>query len=659
MRPLLRPAVLLPGPRRLSFVACLLVGVVAGVLPAGAQPARDGIAEVRVVQGGAPSVDADGDGLPDLEQLDPVVLDCEDADPDEPGVQGIEDCDEVIVEHAIVSTRTGARIWVDLIRPAIDAPVPTIMMASPYFNTLGRGWRGELKAPHGTPANPFRPATTALGGGETEVAFPEWYDEYFVPRGYAYAAMDLRGTRNSSGCQVYGDRDEVLDAVDVVDWIADQEWSNGRVGMTGGSYDGTIAIGAAAEATQSARHPEALAAIIPIRAISRWYDYHFFNGVQSSSHRLTPALFSQALAPIDVPNSLPDDVLAPLVLAEREACAGTIGAINTAGYASPYQDARAAFWRERDFLRTARTMNAAVFMIQGLLDYNVKSHNIGYLWEALEGTNVPRRLWWANMDHADPHIPRAQDAGSHFMPFPFQAEYIEANHRWWGRYLKGLDTGVELEPEVMVQRGDGAWDPSDGYPAVGTVDRVLTVSGDGTLVEDGATASRGALRYGDSPTAGGIIRLQTATFQEPTRLSGQIGFDLDMTASGPDATVAVEVKMLPADAPATTAGRILFNSATQPAPLTISYGWLRAYYRDSVPMRGLSTPTNGSFLEPGQAFDAQFGSLHTDIVVPAGYKLVFEISASDGGSVASSMSNAVEVLAGPGASRIHLPVVEG
>jgi X-Pro dipeptidyl-peptidase len=641
---------------RVALTSALLLALLLGVLPAAAQP-RDGISAVTVVEGAAPSVDADDDGLPDLEQIDPVVLDCADADPAEPGVQGIEDCDEVVVEHAIVTTRTGARIWVDLIRPAVAEPVPTIMMASPYYNTLGRGWRGELKAPQGTPANPFRPATVALGGGTTEVPFPEWYDEYFVPRGYAYAAMDLRGTRNSSGCQVYGDRDEVIDAVDVVDWIADQEWSNGRVGMTGGSYDATIAIGAAAEATQSARHPEALAAIIPIRSISRWYDYHFFNGVQSSSHQLTPALFSQALAAVDVPNSAPDDVLAPLVLAERDACVGTIGAINTAGYASPYQDARSDFWRERDFLRTARTMNAAVFMIQGLVDYNVKSQNVGYLWEALEGTNVPRRLWWANMDHADPHIPTPQDAGTHVMPFPFQAEYIEANHRWWGRYLKGLDTGVELEPQVMVQRGDGTWEPSEGYPAAGTVDQVLTLSADGLAVADPDDATSGTYSYGDSPTTAGVVRVETLPFDEPTRLSGQIGFDLDMTASGPDATVAVEVKMLEADAPPTTAGRILFDSATEPGPLTISYGWLRAFYRDSVPLRGLSTPTGGSPLEPGESFDARFGSLHTDVVVPAGYKLVFEISASDGGTVASDLSETVEVLAGPGTSQILLPVV--
>jgi predicted acyl esterase len=71
-----------------------------------------------------------------------------------------------------------------------------------------------------------RPAVSGESVGAA--AFPEWEAHYFVPRGYAIALMDLRGTRNSSGCEVYGDKQEALDAVAVVDWIASQSWSNGK-----------------------------------------------------------------------------------------------------------------------------------------------------------------------------------------------------------------------------------------------------------------------------------------------------------------------------------------------------------------------------------------------------------------------------------------------
>lgn len=208
---------------------------------------------LALTAGGAPALAQGTEPLPDLEVLDPVRFSYEGA----------------IVEHYQVTTRNGIdQMWVDVIRPDTAEPVPAIMMSSPYYNTLGRGWRGELKTPHQEPSFPTSPGVPFLSGS-AETPFPEWYDEYFVPRGYAYVATDLRGTRNSSGCQVYGDRDEVFDTVDVIDFIADQPWSNGKVGMTGGSYDGTIAIGAAAEQPISGRHPDALAAIIPIRAIDR------------------------------------------------------------------------------------------------------------------------------------------------------------------------------------------------------------------------------------------------------------------------------------------------------------------------------------------------------------------------------------------------------
>lgn len=109
--------------------------------------------------------------------------------------------------------------------------------------------------------------------------------------------MDLRETCNSSGCQTYGDRDEIYDIVDAIDHLVERPWSNGAVGMTGGSYDGTMAIGAAAEQPVSGRYLEALKAIIPIRAIDRWYDYAFVNGAQIQGQSLVTPLAVHRGAP--------------------------------------------------------------------------------------------------------------------------------------------------------------------------------------------------------------------------------------------------------------------------------------------------------------------------------------------------------------------------
>src|SRR5687768_14627722 len=90
--------------------------------------------------------------------------------------------------------------------------VPVLLTYSPY-NTLAENTPGNL-------------ANDDLG-------------QKFVPRRYARAVADVLGTRNSSGCWDYGGANETQSGVDLVKWLAHQRWANGRVGMIGGSYDGT------------------------------------------------------------------------------------------------------------------------------------------------------------------------------------------------------------------------------------------------------------------------------------------------------------------------------------------------------------------------------------------------------------------------------------
>jgi hypothetical protein len=62
-------------------------------------------------------------------------------------------------------------------------------------------------------------------------------------RGYAWVDVDVRGSGASFGerpCPWFLDG-EVADGKEIVDWITKQPWSNGRVGSTGVSYDGTTA----------------------------------------------------------------------------------------------------------------------------------------------------------------------------------------------------------------------------------------------------------------------------------------------------------------------------------------------------------------------------------------------------------------------------------
>ncbi len=64
----------------------------------------------------------------------------------------------------------------------------------------------------------------------------------FVERGYAWVAIDVRGTGASFGNNPFPwSPAEYQDGGEVVDWIVKQPWSDGKVGATGVSYDGTAA----------------------------------------------------------------------------------------------------------------------------------------------------------------------------------------------------------------------------------------------------------------------------------------------------------------------------------------------------------------------------------------------------------------------------------
>ncbi len=148
------------------------------------------------------------------------------------------------------------------------------MDASPYYESLGRGNESQLK--------------DADRDGINDM-FPLFYDNYFVPRGYAVVLVDMVGTNNSNGCVPTGGHEEIESVKVVIDWLngkgkawnkAGQEinadWSTGKVGMIGKSYDGTLANGAAAAGI------EGLETIVPIGGISSWYDYYRYGGILSN-----------------------------------------------------------------------------------------------------------------------------------------------------------------------------------------------------------------------------------------------------------------------------------------------------------------------------------------------------------------------------------------
>ena len=89
---------------------------------------------------------------------------------------------------------------------------------------------------------------------------------FFAEHGYAYVNVDVRGRGGSEGTFWPFSRDGV-DGHDVVQWVAQQPWCDGRVGMRGGSYRGTVQWQTLGE------QPEALETIIPTAAAYPGWDF--------------------------------------------------------------------------------------------------------------------------------------------------------------------------------------------------------------------------------------------------------------------------------------------------------------------------------------------------------------------------------------------------
>src|SRR5262245_37788050 len=171
--------------------------------------------------------------------------------------------------------------------------VPVIFEDSPYYAGTADEYSNwgvdhELGQP---PAS--RPRAPYWNAFDTSPTISTRYESTWVPRGFAVVHAESPGTGHSDGCPTSGGRNETLAAKAVIDWLngrvpaytsrtgdtqAVASWSTGHVGMIGTSYNGTIPEGVATTGV------EGLDAIVPISAISDWYDYYRANGMVRAPH---------------------------------------------------------------------------------------------------------------------------------------------------------------------------------------------------------------------------------------------------------------------------------------------------------------------------------------------------------------------------------------
>ena len=115
-----------------------------------------------------------------------------------------------IENNVLVPMRDGVRLAADIYRPAADGKFPVLLCRTPYNKN-----------------------------GQADLA------KFLVEHGYAVVVMDSRGLYASKG-DWHPYTDEGRDGYDTQQWVGQQPWSNGKVGMFGRSYPGYTQLAAGA-----------------------------------------------------------------------------------------------------------------------------------------------------------------------------------------------------------------------------------------------------------------------------------------------------------------------------------------------------------------------------------------------------------------------------
>lgn len=371
--------------------------------------------------------------------------------------------------------------------------------------------------------------------------YPAWN---FVPHGFVFAAIPVRGAGNTGGCMdLNGPADRAI-LSEAIDWLAEQPWSNGNIGMWGLSSDGSTPWAAAATGNPH------LKTIVPMGGINDEYSYVVRNGTPNwiEVGRVPiyygPYSAGAYLPPDRSPQHWSEAVLCP------EAANGMAAAAET--FATGARDS-IGFWAARDQRPGVEARyRGSVFVIHGLQDWNVDPHN-EYPWvNTLPALGIPVKHLLGQWGH---HYPDAQGGPRH--AFDPRVDTAQSLLNWFEYWLHG-NLGADLGPVADVQDSSGQWRFDSAWPPADAVDRVFYLDGDGGLSEettpaaptmpvgpaaslppygaDGTGADNSTLMFWYSSQAAlcpECPAFVSAPFDEPLRFAGLPQVHVTVTPSGP------------------------------------------------------------------------------------------------------------------------------
>jgi putative CocE/NonD family hydrolase len=547
--------------------------------------------------------------------------------------------EEWVTSSRYLEMRDGVKLAIDVVRPAVngvavDEPLPVVWTHSRY---------------HRNPRELVR--MFSEGGQIPEInsmvdAQPDL--QRLVRHGYVVAAAGVRGSGASYGrYEGLFSPDETRDAYEITEWLASQSWSDGNVGMYGGSY---LAITQYMAASQ---HPPSLKAIFPNLAVFDMYDFVYPGGVYRDD-------LVQHWGELTI--DLDENVPAPRVDADVE------GAM-----------LREAIAQHADNFRTIPEYRAVPFRDSKTPNHSYATNNPSAVLDAIQDARVPAyhfggwydvfvtdaTLWYANYEGPQKLGIGAWSHGgmpdSSLMAERARLTMIE-EHRWFDYWLKGIDNGIMDEPPIhyatMVDPGQWTWQAAETWPPPGTEGTPYYFSagpsGAVTSVNDGlltTTAPGGAEAFDAyqvdlTTTTGTTTRWDNAVGAAPLMIYPDLSpndaksltyttppLDADVTVTGhPAMTLYVTSSEDDADF------HVLLEEVDEGGfSHYVTEGVLRASHRDmsQAPWDNVGLPYQRSFagdqepLPPGQPTELVFDLHPTSTVFNAGHRIRVTVMGAD------------------------------
>lgn len=286
-----------------------------------------------------------------------------------------------------------ARVW--LPETAVDAPVPAVLEYIPYR-------KNDMTAARDLTIHPE-----------------------FARAGYASIRVDLRGCGDSSGLMTdeYSET-ELSDGLEVLRWIAEQSWCDGKVGIIGKSWGGFNGLQLAA------LQPPELAAVISVCSTDDRYadDVHYNGGAIVADQMLSWASTMWAY------NARPQD---PDVVGAqwRDNWASRIddAPVNIEDWLSHQR--RDAYWKHGSVCEDPSAIQVPVLAVGGLLDEYRTT-----LFRLMETADATIHALLGPWSHNYPH---------QGVPGP-AIDFIAESIRWWDHWMKGVDNGVAAQPQLRA-----------------------------------------------------------------------------------------------------------------------------------------------------------------------------------------------------------------